>query len=84
MEYPFTVTQKQRLVELDINKDIDGQTFGSKEERERAFREIQKKLVEKIDNGQRPDKNAQEARLFRHPPIPDSRLPLVIESRLRF
>ena len=47
MEYSFTVTQKQRLIELDISNDIDSQTFDSKEEREHAFREIQRKLVDK-------------------------------------
>lgn len=47
MKLDFTVTQKQRLIELDVREDISGQVFNSKEERDLSFRSIHQQLVAK-------------------------------------
>jgi phenylalanyl-tRNA synthetase alpha chain len=44
---PFTSTQKQRLIELDAEEDLDRFDFATEEERDRSFREIHKHLVSK-------------------------------------
>ena len=41
----FTVTQKERISELGGGPELMEQTFESSEERNKAFRELEKKLV---------------------------------------
>ena len=45
MRLAFTVTQKQRLVELDAEESITGFVFESEEERDRSFKKINRELV---------------------------------------
>ena len=45
MRLAFTVTQKQRLVELDAEESITGFVFESEEERDRSFKIIDRELV---------------------------------------
>lgn len=59
MKLAFTVTQKQRLIELDAAGDIDGLFFDTLEERDRSFKEINQELVRK--NRQRLQKLHQES-----------------------
>ena len=47
MELAFTVTQKQRLIELDAAGDVVGLVFETAEERDRSFRVINQELVRK-------------------------------------
>ena len=46
MSAEFTDTQKRRLTELNAPRDISGQTFADADERNKAFRELEKKLVQ--------------------------------------
>jgi phenylalanyl-tRNA synthetase alpha chain len=47
LEFPYTDTQKQRLIEMDAEEKIEEQIFRTKEERDRTFREIHLQLVGK-------------------------------------
>jgi len=59
MTLAFTVTQKQRLIELDAAGDLDGLVFDTVEERDRSFKEINRELV--LKNRQRLKKLHQES-----------------------
>ncbi len=47
MKLAFTVTQKQRLVELDIADDVNRLSFDTAEERDDSFKKINQDLVRK-------------------------------------
>ncbi len=47
MRLAFTVTQKQRLIELDAEEAITGLVFNSEEERDSFFKNINRELVHK-------------------------------------
>jgi len=47
VKFPFTVTQKQRLTELDTAEDIEGFEFSDEEERDLSFKKIHQQLVSK-------------------------------------
>jgi len=47
MKLAFTVTQKQRLIELDAGERICTQEFDSKEERDNSFKQLNGELVQK-------------------------------------
>ncbi|PKM83183.1 MAG: pyrrolysine--tRNA(Pyl) ligase large subunit [Firmicutes bacterium HGW-Firmicutes-14] len=47
MKLAFTVTQQQRLIELDASGDIDGLVFNNEQERDLSFRELNRELVQK-------------------------------------
>ncbi|MFH1930953.1 MAG: pyrrolysine--tRNA(Pyl) ligase large subunit [Pseudomonadota bacterium] len=47
MKFPYTATQKQRLIELDAAEDYEGLNFPTEEERDLSFRKIHQQLVSK-------------------------------------
>ena len=47
MKFPFTATQKQRLIELDTADDIERFDFSTEEERDLSFKKIHQNLVSK-------------------------------------
>lgn len=47
----FTVTQKERIIELGANPEITEEIFENSEERNKAFREIEKQLVKNCKVG---------------------------------
>ncbi len=58
MQLAFTATQKQRLVELDADEDVDALVFTTEEERDLCFKKIHRQLVSK--NRQRLQRLRQE------------------------
>jgi len=58
MRLAFTVTQKQRLIELDAGEAITGLVFNNEEERDSFFKKINRELVHK--NRERLDILRQE------------------------
>lgn len=47
MRLAFTVTQKQRLTELDLDQDLIHRTFDNTEERDSSFKKLSEELVHK-------------------------------------
>jgi phenylalanyl-tRNA synthetase alpha chain len=47
VKFPFTATQKQRLIELDTADDIERFDFSTEEERDLSFKKIHQNLVSK-------------------------------------
>lgn len=54
MKFTFTVTQKQRLIELDAAGGINNREFDTVEERDRSFKEVNQELV--LKNRKRLDR----------------------------
>ncbi len=59
MKLAFTVTQKQRLIELDAPGEVDGLVFNTEEERNLSFKKLNQELVHK--NRRRLQKLQQES-----------------------
>ncbi len=59
MKLAFTITQKQRLIELDAAEEVNTLVFDSETERDLSFKKLNKELVQK--NRQRLDRLQRES-----------------------